>query len=286
MHSITVLLNPEGTHAVTGGRDVTELTSVVLSAEEGTHLRDLAIRAQDEGETRVDDWRFLFVTEEDHSGARYLAAAPTAIVREDGLMAWPAYPWHMAGVKVGDLLRAKAAGLFDGDPSYIIIDRPDLGDGGVAATWNEVIDFLVRLGGVFAGIQAMRAAVRFAARLPRGSALDSEANLIAASAWMAEFLRRHSAELEQRGGSPGVFLSSVAMRQQWDSSTLRNLLGLELAEADRLLDFLGYDYDPSIHAYRLSSSASRKHVRLELLDRFLGYDPATWEAEQDQPPIE
>lgn len=211
-------------------------------------------------------------------GERTVAAAPGAVVKPDGVLTWYANEHE---VTISDLLRTAEAGIFDGDPLCILVDlRPPRGNGGIAHVWTELIEALGTIGDIGGGVIILHTAydkVR-GARRKRSETLASSVDT--AAGWLADFIESHNDRWEERGArDPSSFLRSILRARSLDSKGLRKMLRIDdLADAAKFLDVFGYDYQPSSKRHVLSTDKRRLELRRQVLERFVGYDPATWKS--------
>ena len=148
--NVTVFLNPRGTHELP--MDLRELPGAVLTVEPDTALSRVADLAESSTGLAVPERRFLFSSEVLEDGSRRLVAVPTALVDERGLLRWKRYPYDFSANTIADLERSKRAGVFEGDPAVVIVDRGTTGNGGWVGLWQDVVNALQSLGGVGDGL--------------------------------------------------------------------------------------------------------------------------------------
>jgi hypothetical protein len=274
----TVFLNPEGTHAITRGLPA-DLPKLFIPAEQDDLIWELVKRAEGESGIEVPDGRLLFATVPDERGIRHIARAPSAVVKEDGVLTWPDYAFWK-GVTVADLERTWEGGLYEGDVHSLILDRPTLGNGGLVLDWHQLIRWLVELGAVYGGVAAVRDVVR---GIQDRLQLGKDDDISSEAAWLAEFMERNRQKWEVRGASgPVTFLAALLTPRQWDSSQLRRLLQIDPGEAAKFLEVCGYEYRAQTKLYELTREAKERHLRGRLLEKAMEYDPATWQEDLGQ----
>jgi hypothetical protein len=267
----TVFFNPEGTSQLP--EDIGQLTSVVLDAEMTDSIWKLAKMGEGQAGIEVRYGRLLFPSLPTETGTRRLTGVPHAVVKDDGMISWLGYPQAFDSVTIADIERTRENGLFDGDPHATILDLPDIGNGGIVSTWPDFIQWLVGLGGVYGGLQALSAVPRaIAARLSRRKHDDRASE----AAWLADFVKRRYGIWEERGArGPMDFLFVLLGPHTWDAVRLRKLLGIDQEEAAKFLEVCGYVYNPRTKLHQLTSAAKAGHLREQLVQEFMGYDPAT-----------
>lgn len=275
----TVLLNPDGTSRLPD--DVSHLPRVELEVDAEDSIWGLARRAEADSGIQVEHGRLLFPTPPDR-GERKLAAVPHAVVKADGAITWLEYPQRFDSVTVADLQRTKEDGLYEGDPHATILDRPDIGNGGVVHSWPEFVQWLIGIGGIKGGVVALLTIPLYVIRRVRQRREDQD-DVSSEAAWLAEFVECHRDRWQERGAKgPTEFLLVLLTPRQWDSARLRRLLQIDPAEAAKFLEVCGYEYNPQTRLHELSGTAKERHLRGRLLEEFLGYDPATWQEDLGQ----
>jgi hypothetical protein len=211
---------------------------VVIDVDEDTLLEEAVVRAvKATGTVRPFedvDPRYYWVhylRDADNPDAGYLGT-PSAVVAKDGEILW------MEGAKdrvtIGDVVRAKQVGLFDGDPLGVWLEKP-LGGDGIPPDWTDFFNWLGAIGGAVG---------------------------------LFDLLKSLYTRWQERGArSPYAFLDVVLSREEWNRRDLSQLLGLSAKEATDLLDSFGYDasdIDPEF--FRLSPDPERSAIRRKILE--------------------
>ncbi len=282
--SVTILLNPEGTHELPN--DLNQLQAITLSVDDDEPLGQVSERAQQAAGITVADARFLFVSAVLDDGTRTLAPVPAALVDADGVLRWKKYPYDFSTNTFADLRRSRDAEIFEGDPDVIVIDHGTTGNGGFLLSWQEIVKLLQSLGGVGDGLGylvaiplGIRKGVRAIARR-RAERSDTyvPADSREAMVWLSEFFdRRYPSWIDQGAASATDFLYVIATNKSWDAASLAQLIQISPAEARTLLALLGYELQRQSGKYRLSNDEHRKDLRRQVLRPALGFDPATYE---------
>lgn len=273
MTTFRVFLNEPGRLQVTD--DISALPVIEVEVGPDDRVMDVAQRAATEAGIDIDRGQLLFPTLPDAKGWRETTGGPAAFVAEDGKWSWTEYAGGFPDLTVGDMQRSHRDGVFDGDPDAIIWERQVGGDGDFARTWQQLIDALIVIGGVAGGIEVIRRLARRGADIIRRE--PTEQDLSSAAAWLAEFIRTNHHRWDERGATPYAFLDGIVRKRSWDAGLLRRLLDIDPMEAHRMLEILGYDYRPASKLHELSDNPRRRRFRREVLDRFLGWDPTTWD---------
>jgi hypothetical protein len=214
---------------------------VVVKVNEDTLLEDAVIRSVKATGTvpmfqKVDPSFYWvhYLRDADNPDAGYLPM-PDAVVAKDGRILWS--EGAKSRIAIGDVIRAKEADLFDGDPLGLWLERPLTGDG-IPPDWSDFFNWLGAVGGVVG---------------------------------LFDLLKSLYTRWQDRGArSPYAFLDIVLSRKQWNRRELRQLLGLSEEEASDLLDSFGYDTSSSDpETFRVSADPNRSDVRRLILEEQL-----------------
>ncbi len=251
--TVTVFLNPDGTHELPS--NLIELPAVVLSVGEDLELGRVADLAEATAGVTVPERQSLFSSPVLDNRTRLLAAVPTALADEDGLLRWKRYPYDFSTNTLADLQRSKEAGVFEGDPDVVVVDRRTVGNGGWVALWQDVVNALQTLGGVGDGLGYLFYYVPVAVwqlgrRLPRHGkekASYTPTDSREAMLWLSDFFeRRYPTWVEQGAASATAFLDTIAGHQSWHPESLAQMIQIAPAEARILLTMLGYEPDGEV----------------------------------------
>jgi hypothetical protein len=158
-------------------------------------------------------------------------AGTFSVVDDDGRVLWSAYDLRL--IPYEQLRRSVDAGAIEGDPErlYLILKEP-VGDG-IGVDWPTLVeavklmwaiaDHVATAGGAAWALKAIGGALR--ERLRRGEHAVAEN----AHRWA------------QRGAWPGTF-ARFLRRETWSSTTLADLLGCSVEDAEALLGLFGFAY--------------------------------------------
>jgi hypothetical protein len=252
--------------------DIRELPHVDIEYEDSDRLSALIAKAESLWEHTTANSIVVFGGAREYDGVLPSNGLPVAVVGRDGKLEWPSYSDYE--YTIGSVKLAHEDGIFRGNPEILVWELPH-GNGGVSATWSELIHFLTVLGGVHGGIQAIRATLRIARSA--FERLQASPDQAAEARWLSAFFKHHSVKWEEQEASVEGFLATVLRPKQWDSSVLRRRLEIGPEEADRFLKALGYDYKPSSRLYELGDDRARLELRRSVVEQHIGHDPATWE---------
>jgi hypothetical protein len=275
----TVLLSLEPTpREMLAPVDLESVSVVDLRATRDDLIVDLIRRAEIETRITISYPDLIFVTLPGPNGIRrQLVHDPTVVVKEDGALFWLGYPADYSQITVGDLERAIAEGFLDkdADPHCVIFTSPYGGNGHFPQTWTSLIEFLERIGGVYGGFLALRAAINSTLKALGNTQDKTKDDAI----WLRDFFAKRHSQWKRRGATnPYFLLATILSRDQWSSSDVRRLFDIEPDEAEKLLSALGYEYRPTLRLHVASIEPKRVELRTRLMVDYMGWAP-DWERE-------
>lgn len=265
--------------------DVGALPKVAFPVEPESVLGDVTARAAEEF---GGGGNLTFLSEIQSDGTRHVATGPAAVLENDGGLRWVAY--RQESITLEELRRTKDAGLFEGDPGVVALDRRPIGNGGITP-WNELQQWVDSFGGIASSILAIRGLIaivsedarrilhvfRFVGRRVRARR-DAD--------WLREFLKvQQDPWIDAGATSPSPLLHFVLSRREWSADELSVLLRIEPHAARRFLEILGYDLSPWTGSHIIATDARRLRVRRDLVHSLMaGLDPLevrNWTDEED-----
>jgi hypothetical protein len=194
--------------------------------------------------------------DEGFNGAPYPWLRSIPVVSEDGILRIV----NISEARYGDVLRASERGLIDGDPARLYL-WPTISQGGwvgygdwytLVQTLHATYEYLLALGGMYGGVQAIKAVLD---RLSRSTSVPAK-------------------NMEARWLKPDT-LAEVIAKSSWSVTDLAIALGTDEETALAVIAVLGFDVKDGMvgRPTSLDGRFERKLVRLLLAPIFSGAPP-------------
>jgi hypothetical protein len=238
---------------------VTSHPSIEVEVSDDETLYDIARKAVSAlGLHPLEGISMIFVSKPDALGDRTFVPYLNEFVGEDGMLIWRIGSGSVQ-TTAADLWRTSDAGLFEGDTLAFFVDRGSYGDGGLIASWDDLLAALRQIGAVGGGVAVVTATAR----------------------WLWSFLVKHLHQwLGRNAKNPATFFHTILRRKTWSVSLLARLLGIRKKDASRLLKALGYERVDGDN-FRWSANPRKAALRKQLESQEFLFDWQAHESDSD-----
>jgi hypothetical protein len=234
---------------------VTSYPSIEVEVSDDESLHNIARKAVSVLRLQpLESVSMIFVSKPDALGDREFVPYLYEFVGEDGMLTWRIGSGSIQ-TTAADLRRTSDAGLFEGDPVAFFVDRGSYGDGGLIASWDDLLGALKQIGAVGGGVAVVATTAR----------------------WLWTFLMKNLNQwLRRNAKNPAPFFHTILRRKTWSVSQFAQLLGIRKKDASRLLKALGYERLDGDN-FRWSSDPKKAALRKQLEQQEFLFD---WQAHE------